>query len=140
MVYHPGLPQPANLFQLPAECHGQVFVRARWGASDCRSLEWLLHYDPSPIITVTGPQPAIIYVNLSVLSSEEQKRIWLTNSSAVCYYHTAYRWHPQSYADSLGPKVLSYRPGRRIKTLSIFRRDSLRRPPPPAPSGWAPLP
>ncbi|MGI4820598.1 MAG: hypothetical protein ACRYFV_05240 [Janthinobacterium lividum] len=51
------------------------------------------------------------------------------------YYFTPYRWHPQPYADSLAPEVLAYRPGRGIKALSIFRRDSLNRPLPPKPIG-----
>ena len=120
MVHHLGLPQLANLFQLPAEYHGQAFVRARWGSSYNCGLEWLLHHDPSPIITVTGPQSAIIYVNLFVLSPEQQKRILLINSSAACYYLTTCRWHPQFYADSLGPKVLAYRQGRETKMFSIL--------------------
>jgi hypothetical protein len=51
------------------------------------------------------------------------------------YYLSIYPWHPQPYADSLGPEVLAYRPGGGIKALSIFRRDSLNRPLPPKPIG-----
>jgi hypothetical protein len=51
------------------------------------------------------------------------------------YFLTTYRWNPQLYADSLGPEVLAYRPGRGIKALSIFWRDSLNRPLSPKPIG-----
>ncbi|WP_380266707.1 hypothetical protein [Hymenobacter caeli] len=125
---------------LPNATAERLFERDYWGPSYRYGLEWLLRHDPSPIITVTGPQPAIIYVNLFALSPAQQKRIRLIDSPAARYYLTAYRWHPQPYADSLGPEVLAYRPGGGIKALSIFRRDSLRRPLPPAPIGRAPLP
>ncbi len=122
---------------LPNATAERLFERDYWGPSYRYGLEWLLGHDHSPVITVTGPQPAIIYVNLFALSTEQQKRIRLVNSPAARYYLTAYRWHPQPYADSLGPEVLAYRPGGGIKALSIFRRDSLHRPLPPPPIGRA---
>ncbi|MGI4884561.1 MAG: hypothetical protein ACRYFR_06325 [Janthinobacterium lividum] len=125
---------------LPNAVAERLFERDYWGPSYRYGLEWLLRHDPSPVIAVTGPQPAIIYVNWLVLKPEERKRIRLVNGPGARYYLTAYRWHPQPYADSLGPEVLAYRPGGGIKALSIFRRDSLRRPLPPAPIGRAPRP
>jgi hypothetical protein len=120
---------------VPAATAERLFERDYWGLSYRYGLEWLLSHDPSPVIKVTGPQPSAIYVNQFILSPSQQQRIRLTNSRQARYYLTAYRWHPQPYADSLGPEVLAYRPGGGIKSLSIFRRDSLRRPLPPTPIG-----
>ncbi|TPG67505.1 hypothetical protein EAH73_07280 [Hymenobacter nivis] len=125
---------------LPNAAAERLFERDYWGPSYRYGLEWLLRHDPSPTIAVTGPQPAIIYVNWLVLKPAQRRRIRLVDGPGARYYLTAYRWHPQPYADSLGPEVLAYRPGGGIKALSIFRRDSLRRPLPPAPIGRAPWP
>jgi hypothetical protein len=120
---------------VPAATAERLFERDYWGLSYRYGLEWLLSHDPSPVITVTGPQASAIYVNQFILSPAQQKRIKLTNNGQARYYLTAYRWHPQPYADSLGPEVLAYRPGGGIKALSIFRRDSLNWPLPPKPIG-----
>ncbi|OGX91063.1 hypothetical protein [Hymenobacter coccineus] len=89
---------------LPNATAERLFERDYWGPSYRYGLEWLLRHDPSPLITVTGPQPAIIYVNWLVMKPAQQRRIRLVNGPAARYYLTAYRWHPQPYADSLGPR------------------------------------
>ena len=121
---------------LPASVAERLFERDYWGLSYRYGLEWLLRHDPSPVITLTGPQPELIYFNYLMLNSQQQQRLRLTNDARARYYLTAYRWHPQPYADSLGPEVLAYRPGGGIKALSIFRRDSLARPLPRSPNSF----
>ncbi|MGI4872036.1 MAG: ArnT family glycosyltransferase [Janthinobacterium lividum] len=124
---------------LPAATAERLFERDYWGPSYRHGLEWLLRHDPSPHITVSGPQPPIIYVNWLLLDPAQRQRLQLVpDAHAARYYLTAYRWHPQPYADTLGPEVLAYRPGDGIKALSVFRRDSLRRPLPAVPTGRAP--
>lgn len=121
---------------LPVATAERLFERDYWGPSYRHGLEWLLGHDPAPTIAVTGPQPPIIYLNWLLLSPAQQRRIQLVQDARTArYYLTAYRWHPQSYADTLGPEVLAYRPGGGIKALSIFRRDSLNRPLPALPIG-----
>ena len=125
---------------LPAATAEQLFERDYWGSSYRHGLEWLLGHDPAPTLTVTGPQPPILYLNWLLLSPAQQQRIHLVPATdrSARYYFTAYRWHPQSYADTLGPEVLAYRPGGGVKALAIFRRDSLSRPLPAVPTGRAP--
>ncbi|MDO7884595.1 hypothetical protein [Hymenobacter cheonanensis] len=120
---------------LPAPAAERLFERDYWGASYLYGLQWLLRHDPAPTLTVTGPQRPIIYVNWLLLEPAQRRRIRLVADSTARYYFTAYRWHPQAYADSLGPEVLAYRPGGGVRALSIFRRDSLGRPLPPEPIG-----
>jgi hypothetical protein len=121
---------------LPAATAERLFERDYWGLSYRYGLEWLVCHDPSPTISVTGPQPELIYFNWLLLSPAQQQRLKLTNNGRARYYLSAYRWHPQSYADTLGPEVLAYRPGNGVKTLSIFRRVSLSRPLPPTPQSF----
>lgn len=122
---------------LPAPAAERLFERDYWGASNLYGLEWLLRHDPAPVITVTGPVPSLVYINWLLLSPAQQKRIRVLGAGQQArYYLSVYRWHPQSYADTLGPEVLAYRPAGRVKALSVFRRDSLSRPLPPAPIGY----
>ena len=121
---------------LPNALAERLLERDYWGGSTLHGLEWLLRHDPAPVITVTGAVPSLVYVNWLLLSPAQQRRVQvLTDGRRARYYLTTYRWHPQPYADSLGPEVLAYRPGGGIKALSVFRRDSLGRPLPPAPIG-----
>jgi hypothetical protein len=121
---------------LPNSVAERLFERDYWGGSTLHGLEWLLRHDPAPVITVTGPVPNLVYVNWLLLNPAQQRRVQVVpNGRQARYYLTAYRWHPQPYADTLGPEVLAYRPGGGIKALSIFRRDSLARPLPAPPIG-----
>lgn len=118
---------------LPAPAAERLFERDYWGGSMRYGLEWLLAHDASPVITVGEPISGLLHNNWELLTPAQQQRIRLVpNWQQARYYCTIYRWHPQSYADSLGPEVLAYRPGGRVKVLSIFRLDSLAGPPSPA--------
>ncbi len=124
---------------LPNSTAERLFERDYWGASYRYGLEWLLRHDPAPVITVTGPQQSIIYVNWTILTPAQRQRIKIVDDgSQARYYLTAYRWDRAPYPQDLGPEVLAYRPGGGIKALSIFRRDFLSRPLPPKPIGHVP--
>lgn len=121
---------------LPAPVAERLFERDYWGGSTLYGLEWLLRHDPAPVIRVSGQVPSLVYINWLLLSPAQQRRVQvLGDGRQARYYLTAYRWHPQSYADTLGPEVLAYRPGGGVKALSVFRRDSLARPLPRTPIG-----
>lgn len=55
--------QQAYFSFLPAATAERLLERDYWGLSYRYGLEWLLRHDPSPVITVTGPQPELIYFN-----------------------------------------------------------------------------
>ncbi|MDJ0366140.1 hypothetical protein QMK33_13345 [Hymenobacter sp. H14-R3] len=115
----------------------RLFERDYWGGSVLFGLEWLLRHDASPVITVSGPLPLVLYNSWLMLSPAQQSRLHiLVDERQARYFLTFYREHPPTSAAGLGPEVLAYRPGGRVKTLSIFRRDSLRRPLPLPPSGF----
>jgi hypothetical protein len=122
---------------LPAPTAERLFERDYWGGSTYYGLEWLLRHDPSSTISVSGPVPSLVYINWLLLSPADKQRVQvLTDGRQARYFLTCYRWHPQSYADTLGPEVLAYRPAGRVKALSVFRRDSLGRPLPHPPIGY----
>jgi len=122
---------------LPAPAAERLFERDYWGGSTYYGLDWLLRHDPSRTITVSGPVPALVYINWLLLSPADKQRVQvLPDARQARYFLTCYRWHPQSYADTLGPEVLAYRPAGRAKALSVFRRDSLNRPVPHPPIGY----
>jgi hypothetical protein len=122
---------------LPAPAAERLFERDYWGGSTLYGLEWLLRHDPSPTITVSGPVPVLVYDNWLLLSPAQKQRVQvLADARLARYFLTSYRWHPQSYADTLGPEVLAYRPAGRVKALSVFRRDSMSRPLPHRPIGY----
>jgi hypothetical protein len=122
---------------LPTPTAERLFERDYWGGSTYYGLEWLLRHDPSPTINVSGPVPGLVYINWLLLSPAQQQRIKVLNDGQQArYFFTCYRWHPQSYGDTLGPEVLAYRPGGRAKALSVFRRDSLNWPLPHSPIGY----
>ncbi len=104
----------------------RLFERDYWGGSLYYGLEWLLRHDAAPVITVGEPIPGLLHNNWTLLPPAQQRRIRIVrNWQQARYFCTIYRWHPQPYADSLGPEVLAYRPAGRVKVLSIFRLDSL---------------
>jgi hypothetical protein len=122
---------------LSAPTAERLFERDYWGGSMYYGLEWLLRHDASPVITVGEPISGLLYNNWTLLTPAQQQRIRLVrNWQQARYFCTTYRWHPQSYADSLGPEVLAYRPGGRVKALSIFRVDSLAAPLSPAAAAY----
>lgn len=122
---------------LPAPTAERLFERDYWGGSTYYGLEWLLRHDPSSTISVSGLVPSLVYINWLLLSPADKQRVQvLADGRQARYFFTCYRWHPQSYADTLGPEVLAYRPAGRVKALSVFRRDSLSRPLPHPPIGY----
>jgi hypothetical protein len=122
---------------LPAPTAERLFERDYWGGSVHYGLEWLLRHDASPSITVGGPLPLVIYNSWLMLSPAQQSRLHIAvDARQARYFLTFYREHPPTSAIGLGPEVLAYRPGGGVKTLSIFRRDSLTRPLPPAASSF----
>lgn len=129
--------QQAYFSFLPAATAERLFERDYWGLSYRYGLEWLLRHDPSPVITVTSPQLELLYFNWLMLSPQQQQRFRLVPDERARYYLSGYRWHPQPYADTLGPEVLAYRPGGGVKTLSVFRREALGRPLPPHPNNFS---
>lgn len=131
---HPN--QQAYFGCLPAATAERLLERDYWGLSNRYGLEWILRHDPAPVIAVSGAQVSSLYVNWLVLPPAERERLRIVHDQSARYYLSGYRWHPQSYADSLGPEVLAYRPGGGVKVLSVFRRDSLTRPLPPVPIGY----
>ena len=131
---HPN--QQAYFSCLPPATAERLLERDYWGLSNRYGLEWILRHDPAPVIAVSGAQVASLYVNWLVLPPTERQRLRIVSDQSARYYLSGYRWHPQPYADSLGPEVLAYRPGGGVKVLSVFRRDSLARPLPPTPIGY----
>ncbi len=108
---------------LPAATAERLFERDYWGGSYRYGLEWLLAHDPAPTLHVAAPRLGLLYINYLLLKPAEQRRLVLENDPRRAqYFVSAYRYHPQSYADSLGPEILLYRPGGGIKALSVFRR------------------
>lgn len=111
---------------LTAPVAERLFERDYWGGSVRYGLEWLLRHEAAPVITVGEPVPGLLYNAWTMLSPAQQRRVHIVGHwQQARYFCTTYRWHPQPYADSLGPEVLAYRPGGRVKVLSIFRLDSL---------------
>ena len=119
---------------LTAPAAERLFERDYWGGSVYYGLSWLLRHDAAPVIAVSGAVPELVYNNWLLLPPAQQRRVRVVADwRQARYFCATYRWHPQSYADSVGPEVLAYRPGGRAKALSIFRvADTLAGPLPPA--------
>lgn len=105
---------------LPGPVAERLFERDYWGLSYRRGLEWILAHDSAKVVTVDTHLHFPLYNNLLVLRPTDRVRLrYLPDSSR--YYLAAYRWHPQSYLDSVGTEVHTVRAGD-ITLLSIFRR------------------
>jgi hypothetical protein len=107
---------------LPAPLAEQWFERDYWGLAFRQGLEWLLTHDASPQITiqmVSMQEP--LYNNSLLLPQAERARIQYQPNARARYYITGYRWHPQSYLDSVGREVYHIR-AEGVKILSIFQR------------------
>lgn len=135
---HPN--QQAYFSCVPAKAAERWFERDYWALGNRYGLEWLLAHDPRPVLTVTGPRPTLLYASWILLTPAQRQRIRVVRDTSARYYLDGYRWHPQSYADTLGPEVLAYRPGGDVKILSVFRREPRSRPLPNCPDGLAPKP
>jgi len=98
------------------------FERDHWALSFRQGLEWLLTHDPSAQVGVSITWPLVhpLYNNELILPAAQRARVvYVPKPQRGCYYLTGYRWHPQSYADSLGREIYSIR-AEGIKILSIF--------------------
>ncbi|SNC77164.1 hypothetical protein SAMN06265337_3744 [Hymenobacter gelipurpurascens] len=110
---------------LSAPAAEALMERDYWGLTFRYGLEWLLQQHPvGPIkINVRWPWYNPLYNNSLMLTPEQRQRIRYVPLAKADYFMTAYRWHPQTYADSVGTEVHTLRT-EGIKVLSIFRRPS----------------
>ncbi|WP_324673709.1 hypothetical protein [Hymenobacter sp. GOD-10R] len=106
---------------LPARTAERLFERDYWGLSYRQGLEWILAHDTAQQVNVSVVWPTPLYNNSLILSPAQRARLrYVPRTAPGCHYFlTAYRWHPQSYLDSLGPEVHTIRAGQ-LKVLSIF--------------------
>ena len=106
---------------LPAPAAERLFERDYWGASYYQGLQWLLRHRPRAL-TVSSPDAAPLVSNSLLLPPAQRARLHLRrNPARARYFITGYRWHPQSYRDSVGREIHTIRAGG-IKILSIFER------------------
>ncbi|GAA4384827.1 hypothetical protein GCM10023186_27610 [Hymenobacter koreensis] len=110
---------------LPAAVVEQQFERDYWGLAYRQGLEWIAAHDASPRIPVAAPFLTPVSNNIFVLPAAERERLQpvTRKSNNHRYFLTGYRWHPQSYADSVGREVYSIRAGG-VKILSVFKRKA----------------
>ncbi|TYZ11519.1 hypothetical protein FY528_07465 [Hymenobacter lutimineralis] len=108
---------------LPGTWAEQLFERDYWGLAYRQGLEWLLQRDASPKLTIQVPWHYPLYNNSLILRPEERARLQYEPSARARYFITGYRWHPQSYLDSVGHEVHQVRAGG-VKILSIFERPN----------------
>ncbi|MBW3130452.1 hypothetical protein [Hymenobacter profundi] len=111
---------------LPSATVERLFERDYWGLSFRQGLEWLLAHDASPglRVRVKWPFNNPLYNNLLILPAQDRARVLYTpQPTQARYFITTYRWHPQTYADSLGKEIYSIR-AEGIKILSIFDREA----------------
>lgn len=107
---------------LPGPTAERLFERDYWCLAYRQGLEWVLAHDIAPTITVNAFWHYPLYNNTLILSLEQRARLRYTPDSTARYYLAGYRWHPQSYLDSLGTEVHVIRAGG-VKVLSVFRQE-----------------
>jgi len=107
---------------LSAQEAENLMERDYWGLSFREGLEWILAHDTSPQITIRSFSHHPLYNNTLILSPAERARFRYLPTKEARYYLTNYRWHPQSFLDSMGTEVYVVRAGG-VKILSVFRRD-----------------
>ncbi|QNE41236.1 hypothetical protein F1C16_17585 [Hymenobacter sp. NBH84] len=103
----------------------RLFERDYWGLSYYQGLQWLINHQPDNTpLSVSAPVFTPIIANSLLLASTEQARFKIHREPQKGrYFITNYRWHPQTYADSLGKEIYSIR-AEGIKILSIFDREA----------------
>jgi hypothetical protein len=106
---------------LPGPMAEQLFERDYWGLAYRQGLEWVLAHDPDPVLTVNVFWHYPLYNNSLILLPQDRARLRYTPGGTARYYLSSYRWHPQSYLDSLGTEVYFIRKGG-VKVLSVFKR------------------
>ena len=108
---------------LPAPVAERLFERDYWGSSYYQGLQWLLqHRAQRGPIAVSGASRTPLVSNSLLLPPDQRARLRVVRDRArAAYFITGYRWHPQSYRDSVGQEIHTIRAGG-IKILSIFER------------------
>ncbi|GAB3827170.1 hypothetical protein [Hymenobacter jeollabukensis] len=98
------------------------YERDYWGLTYRQGLQWILDHDPAAQITVHSYRPEPVYNNMQVLDpAERQRLVRVAPQNEADYFISNYRWHPESYADSMGQEVYQLRVNG-LKALSVFRR------------------
>ena len=97
------------------------YERDYWGLSYRQGLLWILAHDSRPQLTVKSYRPEPVYNNMQVLSPEQRQRVGHNFRGEAEYFITNYRWHPESYRDSMGTEVYQLRVNG-LRVLSVFRR------------------
>ncbi|OWP64342.1 hypothetical protein CDA63_04720 [Hymenobacter amundsenii] len=113
---------------LPGSVAERLFERDYWGLSFRQGLEWITTHDAAPTLTVNTFWHYPLYNNSLIIQPDARTRLQYVHTPAARYYLTNYRWHPQSYRDSLGAEVYVIRAGG-LKVLSVFRRAKVAAPP-----------
>jgi hypothetical protein len=106
---------------LPGPTAEKLFERDYWCLAYRQGLEWVATHDTASTITVNAFWHYPLYNNSLILKPEQRRRLRYTPGNTARYYLAGYRWHPQSYLDSLGAEVYVIRAGG-IKVLSVFKR------------------
>ncbi|MDF7812673.1 hypothetical protein P1X16_14930 [Hymenobacter sp. YC55] len=99
----------------------KLFERDYWCLAYRQGLEWVATHDTASTLTVNAFWHYPLYNNSLILKPEQRRRLRYTPGNTARYYLAGYRWHPQSYLDSLGAEVYVIRAGG-IKVLSVFKR------------------
>ncbi|GAA3937251.1 glycosyltransferase family 39 protein [Hymenobacter algoricola] len=105
---------------LPAATVERLFDRDYWCLSFRKGAEWILAHDADPQISINVERHYPLYANLQILPAADRARLHFVPRNRARYFMTTYRWHPQSFRDSLGPEVHAIYAGD-IKILSVFR-------------------
>ncbi len=113
---------------LPGPVAARLFERDYWGLSFRQGLEWITTHDDAPTLTVNTFWHYPLYNNSLIIPPAARARLQYVHTPAARYYLTNYRWHPQTYGDSLGTEVYVIRAGG-LKVLSVFRRPRVVAPP-----------
>jgi hypothetical protein len=106
---------------LPGHVAEKLFERDYWCLAYRQGLEWVLAHDASPSLTVNVFWHYPLRNNSLILPPQDRARLRYTPGNTARYYLAGYRWHPQSYLDSLGTEVYVIRKGG-VKVLSVFQR------------------
>lgn len=97
------------------------YERDYWALTYRQGLLWILAHDDRPQVTVKSYRPEPVYNNMQVLSPAERRRVGHNFRGEAEYFISNYRWHPESYGDSMGTEVYQLRVNG-LKVLSVFRR------------------
>ncbi|MCC3155994.1 glycosyltransferase family 39 protein [Hymenobacter sp. 15J16-1T3B] len=94
-----------------------------WALTYRQGLQWILDHDSAARITVRSYRPEPVYNNMQVLDpAARQRLVRVPPQGEAEYFITNYRWHPESYADSMGQEVYRLRVNG-VRALSVFRRE-----------------